>query len=87
MPIHEYHCDPCDHTFETLVRGAGDVPKCPHCGSIDSRKLMSVPAAAQSGGRASSNLPICGQTGQPTMGPCGAGGCGMGMGMGMCDYD
>ena len=20
MPIYEYHCTPCDHTFETLIR-------------------------------------------------------------------
>lgn len=83
MPIHEYRCGPCDHAFETLVRSASDVPRCPRCGNLELAKLLSVPAAAQSGGR-SSDLPICGATGEPMMGgDCGMGGCGSGM----CDFN
>jgi putative FmdB family regulatory protein len=79
MPIHEYRCEPCDHTFETLIRRSTDVAHCPKCGTIDVLKQFSVPAAAQTGAGASS-LPICGQ---PSAGPgafgCGSGGCGTGM--------
>jgi putative FmdB family regulatory protein len=78
MPIHEYHCEPCDHVFETLIRRPTDVAHCPKCGTIDVVKQFSVPASAQvgSGSSASSSLPICGQ---PSSFGCGAGGCGSGM--------
>ena len=49
MPIYEYHCEPCDHTFETLIRSAGDLAHCPRCGSLEVAKQLSVPAAAQTG--------------------------------------
>ena len=76
MPIYEYHCDPCDHTFETLVRNATDVARCPRCGTIEVAKQFSVPAAAQSGS-AGSALPIRGGA-APAFG-CGQGRCGTGM--------
>ncbi|SIO33059.1 putative regulatory protein, FmdB family [Singulisphaera sp. GP187] len=76
MPIYEYHCEPCDHTFETLVRGQGDTPHCPQCGGIDLHKQFSVPASAQAGGRPGSSLPVCGPS--PSFG-CGSGPCGSGM--------
>lgn len=76
MPIYEYKCRPCEHTFETLVRSSGDTPHCPKCGGIELAKQFSVPAAAQAAGSA---LPI--SSGPPMN--CGAGGCGGGMcGMG-----
>jgi putative FmdB family regulatory protein len=77
MPIYEYRCEPCDHTFETLVRSSGDVAHCPKCGNIDVAKQFSVPAAARTGQGASS-LPICGDTSAKTYG-CGGGPCGSGM--------
>lgn len=81
MPIYEYRCEPCDHTFETLIRGGGDVAHCPKCGGIDLAKQFSVPAAAQNGGRPGSSLPVC-------EAPAGFGGCGAGpCGSGMCSFD
>ena len=78
MPIYEYHCEPCDHTFETLVRSPGDVARCPQCGNIEVDKQFSVPAAAQSG---SSSLPICGSPETARAlgcgGHCGSGMCGL----------
>jgi len=77
MPIYEYHCEPCEHTFETLVRSSNDRARCPKCGSIDVAKQFSVPAAAHSG--RSRGLPICSDTGAPAMGcgrpQCGSGAC------------
>ena len=58
MPLYEYQCEPCDHTFETLIRGNGDVPHCPKCGSVKVAKLLSVPAAAQTGHGRAGELPI-----------------------------
>ncbi|MBX6313284.1 MAG: zinc ribbon domain-containing protein [Isosphaeraceae bacterium] len=79
MPIYEYRCGPCDHTFETLVRSATDVPRCPKCGGIDLAKQLSIPAAAQVGARPGSALPVC--EGGPS--PCGPSGCRTGM----CQFD
>jgi len=46
MPIYEYGCTECDHTFEE-VRGARDPQprKCPECGKLKlKRVLFSRPA-------------------------------------------
>ena len=74
MPIYEYRCEPCEHTFETLVRNSGDVAHCPECGSVEVAKQFSVPAAAQNG-QASNALAV---RNAPSYG-CGGGPCGSGM--------
>ena len=83
MPMYEYRCEPCDHSFETLVRSASDTPVCPRCrGSERLHKQFSVPAAARAtGAGASAGLPMCqpGPSPMPMMGGCGGGGCGSGM--------
>ncbi len=76
MPIYEYRCEPCRHSFETLVRHQSDAAHCPKCGGIDLVKQFSVPAAAQTGQRSGSSLPIC--EGRNNFG-CGSGPCGTGM--------
>ena len=50
MPLYEYQCESCSQEFETLVRSAADVPRCPHCGGIDLARLFSVLAAARDSG-------------------------------------
>ncbi len=77
MPLYEYRCEPCNQTFETLVRRPEDKPFCPQCGGDEVAKQFSVPAAAQTNG--SSALPICSPAPRPMMGGCGTGGCGSGM--------
>ncbi len=73
MPIYEYRCEPCEHTFETLVRSAADEPRCPRCGQPDHLvKQFSVPAAPR-GGASSASLPVSSPA------PCGAPHCGGGM--------
>ena len=47
MPMYEFRCEPCDHAFETLVRGPDDVPHCPKCRGTALRKQFSVPAASR----------------------------------------
>ena len=49
MPIYEYRCEPCDHTFEALIRGGADAARCPRCGSQQVAKQFSVPAASPTG--------------------------------------
>jgi putative FmdB family regulatory protein len=78
MPIYEYHCEPCEHTFETLIRGGGDVARCPRCGNLEVAKQFSVPAAAHTGGSRGGELPISGGSGAPSFG-CGRPQCGSGV--------
>jgi putative FmdB family regulatory protein len=78
MPIYEYRCEPCDHTFETLIRTSGDVARCPRCGNVELAKQFSVPAAAQSAHGSGSSLPVCGEAGASTFG-CGGGRCATGL--------
>jgi putative FmdB family regulatory protein len=79
MPLYEYQCEPCNHSFETLIRGGGDVARCPRCGSIEVIKLLSVPAAAHTGEGRASTLPVSTEpNGGPSFG-CGRPQCGSGM--------
>ena len=50
MPIYDYHCDHCGHTF-SAVQSYTDatLERCPSCGKRP-RKLMSMPAIVFKGG-------------------------------------
>ena len=50
MPIHDYHCDHCGHTF-SAVQSYTDatLDTCPSCGKRP-RKLMATPAIVFKGG-------------------------------------
>ena len=42
MPIYEYKCNSCGHTFEHLLRRRAEpAPDCPKCGAAGPRKLFS----------------------------------------------
>lgn len=66
MPLYEYACQDCQHTFETLVYD-GDVIECPQCEGRKVEKLLSLPGLAkvQDGPSGSS-------CGDPSLPPCGA---------------
>jgi putative FmdB family regulatory protein len=51
MPIYEYRCEACGHTFETLQK-VSDSPlvRCPACGKDALKKLVSVSAFRLKGG-------------------------------------
>lgn len=49
MPLYEYRCEPCDHSFEALIRSENDVARCPLCGNVEVAKQFSVPAASPTG--------------------------------------
>jgi putative FmdB family regulatory protein len=70
MPLYEYTCRSCEHTFETLVFGA-EKAECPECHSTKLEKLMSVPGLAQV-----ASGPSGGACGDPSLPPCGAPWCG-----------
>ena len=42
MPLYEYTCQKCEHTFEALVFN-GETPECPECQSQKLERLISVP--------------------------------------------
>jgi len=68
MPMYEYACQECEHTFEALVFN-GQAVECPECHGQRLDRLLSVPAKPRSGG---SSLPMnC----DPKAPPCGPGCC------------
>jgi putative FmdB family regulatory protein len=65
MPLYEYACLKCSHTFEELVFGEETV-ECPQCHASKVERLPSVPAKPQAAG---ASLPMrCTADGPP----CGA---------------
>jgi putative FmdB family regulatory protein len=43
MPIYEYACEDCQHTFELIQRIGASAPEaCPSCGESGVRKLVSA---------------------------------------------
>jgi len=80
MPIYEYRCVECDHSFEAFVRGGGDEAECPGChGSHLSREMSTFAARGSNGnGNAAAMSAIAGNgsAGRMTGGGCGSGGCG-----------
>ncbi len=65
MPLYEYACKKCEHTFEALVYD-GDEVECPECRGKKLEKLLSMPGLSQVQGGAAS---ACGD---PSLPPCGA---------------
>ena len=64
MPMYEYECQACEHTFETLVFN-GESVECPECNSERLERLLSVPARPKAEGpslpmNCNPNLPPCG---------------------------
>jgi len=57
MPIFDYRCKQCGHTFDALQKlGEAPLRKCPECGKAALEKLVSAPAlqVKGNGGSASS---------------------------------
>jgi putative FmdB family regulatory protein len=71
MPLYEYTCRKCEHTFETLVRlNTPRVVKCPKCKSEELDQLIGLPAP----GRVIEGQPPSNCRGDGP--PCGAPWCG-----------
>jgi putative FmdB family regulatory protein len=44
MPIFDYQCAACGHTFDVLQKaGEGVLRKCPECGKLKLKKLLAAP--------------------------------------------
>ena len=47
MPLYDYTCRKCSHSFELLVSGKeAAAPRCPACESADVERLLALPVAA-----------------------------------------
>jgi putative FmdB family regulatory protein len=53
MPIFDYKCRGCVHSFDALVK-LGQQPDCPSCNGNDLEKLFSFPTVSTSASRARS---------------------------------
>ncbi|ABK44957.1 putative regulatory protein, FmdB family [Magnetococcus marinus MC-1] len=73
MPLYDYKCDSCSHTFEVQHR-MSETPElsCPKCAASQVRKILST------GGIVGSTK--LGQDSAPAPSPCAGGACGMGGG-------
>ena len=40
MPIYEYECKSCGHSFERIMKAGEKVPACPACGATETRKRV-----------------------------------------------
>jgi len=76
MPMYEYACRKCGHSFEKLVKSMSstDPIVCPECKSKQTDRKLSVFAVSGEGSSKSSSAPAmpsggCGRCGGP--GPCG----------------
>jgi putative FmdB family regulatory protein len=65
MPLYEYACRKCEHTFEALVFD-GEEPECPQCHGRKLERQFSVPARPHT---ESASLPLGGC--DPSLPPCG----------------
>lgn len=72
MPIFEYKCSACNKDFEILqLPGHNSEPKCPECGSVNLKKLISAPFLPSSVGRpANDDIKCCGSSSDKE---CGSG--------------
>jgi putative FmdB family regulatory protein len=68
MPLYEYACRSCEHTFEALVFN-GEAVECPECHGSRLERLLSVPGKPKVEGT-SLNM-AC----NPKAPPCGPGCC------------
>jgi putative FmdB family regulatory protein len=71
MPLYEYRCQKCEHTFEILASGQlGEESPCPQCGATATDRLIGLPARS----RATDSVTATNCRGNGP--PCGAPGCG-----------
>jgi putative FmdB family regulatory protein len=73
MPIYEFNCTKCAHTFEELVLGRSEPIACPACGSAKVERAMSVFSFASGGSYRSSAGSGCGDCHKSSCSGCSSG--------------
>jgi len=56
MPMYDFECKACGHTFETVAK-VDELPACPECQSADVSRLISAPAIKGAANNLSFNTP------------------------------
>jgi putative FmdB family regulatory protein len=77
MPIYEYRCVPCNHTFEAFLASSDEKALCPQCQTSQLQRLMSTFASTVQGGykanQISTTAPSAPAATTPKTGGCGGG--------------
>jgi putative FmdB family regulatory protein len=60
VPVYEFVCMGCEHRFDRLLPMSEASPACPSCGREDTRRQLSMFAAARREGGGSSGGCACG---------------------------
>lgn len=72
MPIYEYLCQACQHSFEDLQSFKAPAPKCPNCGSDRvAKKLSTFASVGNASAPCGPSAASCGMAGGDTGGGCG----------------
>lgn len=50
MPIYEYQCSSCGHSFDKLVKMGAEAPPCPECGAEVQKKVSAAGFILKGGG-------------------------------------
>jgi putative FmdB family regulatory protein len=50
MPIYEFKCEPCEESFEKLMRHSDPVPACPQCDGTAERQISAASFILKGGG-------------------------------------
>jgi len=75
MPIYEYRCTDCDHSFEAFIRPHDSGAECPHCGSTKLTRELSTFAARSNGNGAANAEAAIANSGTSNGGGFSSGGC------------
>lgn len=71
MPLYDYSCRACGHTFDAIVTlRTADAVRCPECDGTDLERLLGLPAR----GKVADSAPATNCRGDGP--PCGAAWCG-----------
>ena len=70
MPIYEYQCQKCDHSFEKLVLKGNESIECPQCHTTGAKKMMSVCGFSVGGKFRSSSDSSCSGCSATSCDPC-----------------
>lgn len=73
MPIYEFTCESCQHTFEELVLSRSEKIACPKCGTSKVERAMSVFSHSSGGSYRSSAGSSCTSCSKASCAGCGSG--------------
>jgi putative FmdB family regulatory protein len=66
MPLYEYACPSCGHSFEELVFGEDEKVVCPRCQTVEVERQVSLPGRPKV---AATSLPTACRSAGPPCGP------------------